>query len=99
MSISARADSVVLVVLIVKEQVLLVHGIQDTALVRVCSTFVRSDGQDGGRLLVRYVVDGERVLVVAVANLFAFEFCIWATVDQALSIVHIAIFGCTENKC
>lgn len=69
------------------------HWVQDPALVRVGSSFVRSAGDDGcgvGTILVRYVVDGEGVFVVAVANVAAEVLLVGATVDDALSVMDVA---------
>lgn len=92
---NTRTDFVVLIVLIVEKQVLLVLWVQDLPLVSVGSTFIRCDGQNHGCLLVCHVIDRQRVLVVAVANLTANIGLIGATVDEALSIVNVAILGCT----
>lgn len=70
---------------------MLVQGVEYDALVGVCCTFVAGVGQDDGSFLVGYVVDGEGVLIVSVADLTACELCIRAAVDEALCVVDVAI--------
>lgn len=59
----------------------------------ILDTFVRSAGDDFGVDLVGYVIDGETILVVSVADIAAKVFRVWALVPQALSIMHITILS------
>lgn len=56
---------------------------------RVCRTLVTRAGDDLGVLLIRNVVDGERVLVVAVADIDSLVALIRAAVLQALGTVFL----------
>lgn len=75
------ANSVILIVLIVKEQILLILGIKDPALMGVSSTCIGSDGEDLRLLLVGDVVDSQCVFIVAVANFTAGIAGIWTLVE------------------
>jgi len=75
-----------LVVLIVEDDVLLPLLVQNGTLVGVLDTGVAGDGDDLGVGLVGDVVDGQRVLVVAVADIATSVARVRATVDEALSL-------------
>ena len=84
-----------LVKLIVHDDVGLPHGIKDPTLVGVRSTDVRSARDDGTSVteanFVGDIVDGQGVLVVTVANVTAVVLLVRSTVDNALSVVSVAI--------
>lgn len=85
-----------LVELVVHDDVSLPHLVGDPALVSVGSTNVgsaRDDGASANALLVGDVVDGQGVLVVAVADIFAIVLLMGSTVDNALAIVSVAVLG------
>lgn len=69
------AHAVVLVVLVVEEEVLLVHGVQHPALVSVGRTGVGGARDNLGVLFVRDVVDGEGVFIVTVAGAGSVRVC------------------------
>src|SRR5690606_18341713 len=92
LSVALDGSVVLLVKLVVREEV--VHaGIGNPALVSVGSTGVGGarDDLDGG--FVGNVIDGEGVLVEAEADLLALVGGGWAGVDNALSIVDVAVGG------
>lgn len=80
------AGAAYLVVLVVEDQVLLPLLVEDSALVGVLDARVAGDRDDQGLGLVGDVVDGQRVLVVAVADVAAVVARVGATVDEALSL-------------
>jgi len=92
---SAVGVDLALVELIVHDDVGLPHGIENPALMGVGSTDVRSARDDCTSVteanLVGDVVDGQGVLVVAVANVTAVVLLVRSTVDNALSVVSVAI--------
>lgn len=90
-AVRGRPGSVFLIQLVIKQEVLLVVGIEDDTLVRVGRAGVASPGDDGGGGLVGDIVDGQRVLVVAIADVAASVASVRSAVDQALSIVDIAV--------
>jgi hypothetical protein len=90
-------DLVVLIVLVVEEEILLVFGIENYALMCVCGTFIRSDGENDRGLLISYVVDSQGVLVVAIANFAAFKLLIRPMIDETLRIMDIAVLRCTSE--
>jgi len=95
-----RADlGVTLVELVVHEEVLLVHLVVDNTLVNVLSTGEGCDRDDVGSVadLVRCVIDGDGVLVVAVADVTAFIPFVRATVHQTFGIMDISITSCTAR--
>lgn len=92
-TLSTEANAVVLIVLVVEEQVVLVLGVEDPALVGVRGALVRDAGDDRGVRLVRHVVDGQGVLVVAVADVGTLVLRVGAPVDQALGVVDVAVLG------
>lgn len=70
--------------------------VEDPSLMRVRGALVRSAGDDGGgvrALLVGDVVDGQRILVVAVADVAAVVLLIRTAVDDALRIVNVSVLG------
>ena len=73
MTVGSGTATVVLIVLVVEDEELLVLGVEDPALVGVGGTLVAGDGDELWVLLVGNVVDGEGVLVVAVADLTALD--------------------------
>lgn len=87
---SAVGVDLALVKLIVHDDVGLPHGIEDPTLMGVRSTDVRSARDDGTSVteanLVGDVVDGQGVLVVAVADVTAVVFGVRAAVFDALGI-------------
>lgn len=85
-AVCCGADGLFLIVLVVHKEVLLPVLVQNPALMGVGSAFVGSTRDDLGGVLVGYVVDGEGVLIVTVANVTAFVFLVWAMVDQALGL-------------
>lgn len=83
-----------LVDLVVEEEMGLPVQVENPSLVRVGSTLVGCARDDGGGLracLVGDVVDGQRVLVVAVADIAAVVFLVRASVDNALRVMHVAV--------
>ena len=58
---------------------------------RTGGTLVAGAGDDVGRLLVGHVKDGERVLVVAVADLALVVALVGPAVDDALGVVDVAV--------
>ena len=85
-----------LIKLVVHDQVGLPVGVENPALVGVRCTLVRSardDGRSVEALLVGNIIDGQCVLVVAVADIAAVVLLVRSTVDDALSIVDIAVLG------
>jgi hypothetical protein len=56
---------------IIQEEVFLVIGIQDPALMGITSSLIRSARDDGGIVLVGYIVYCKRVFVVTIAYVFA----------------------------
>jgi hypothetical protein len=96
-AVGTGAAAVVLVVLVVEDEELLVLGVEDPALVGVGGALVAGDGDELGVLLVGDVVDGEGVLVVAVADLAALVLLVGALVDQALGVVDVAVGGRTAG--
>ena len=85
-----------LVELVVHDDVGLPVLVGDPALVSVGSSDVRGAGDDGAgadALLVGDIVDGEGILVVAVANVTTVVLLVGATVYNALSIVGVAVLG------
>ena len=78
-----------LVKLIVHDKVSLPHGVENPALVSVRGTDVgsaRDDLSGVGTVLVGHVVDGESILVVAVADVTAKVLLVRSAVHNALSI-------------
>ena len=90
---------VILIVFIIEEDELLPLKIQDPSLVSVGGSLVRCAGENSGVLLVGDIVDGQGVLVVAVANVTAYIFLIRAFVYKALSVVDITVLGSTARRC
>lgn len=90
-AIVSGRDTVILVVLVVEDQELLPLLVEQPTLVGVGGTLVGGTGDDGGVGLVSDVVDGEGVLVVAVADLAALVLSVGTVVDDTLSIVDVAI--------
>lgn len=82
-----------LIQLIVHQQELLVLRVQHPPLVRVRRTLVRDARDDLGVRFIGDVVDGERVLVVAVADLDAVVARVGPAVDEALGVMDVAV-GC-----
>jgi hypothetical protein len=80
-----------LIVLIVHDEVLLPLLVEDSTLVSVLNTLVTGDGEDGGVGLVGDIVDGEGVLVVAVADVAADVLGVGTAVDEALGVVDVAV--------
>lgn len=98
-TVGARASSVSLVELIVEDKELLVLSVENPALVSVGSTLVRDLGDDVGDVgLVSHIVDGKGILVVSVADVAALVTLVGSTVDNALSIVHVAITLGTSKR-
>lgn len=98
-TVGARASTVSLVELIVEDKELLVLGVKNPALVSVRSTLVRNLGDDVGDVgLVSHIVDGEGILVVSVADITALVTLVGSTVDNALSVVHVAIALGTSKR-
>lgn len=87
--------SISLIELIVEEQILLPGRIVDDTLVNILGTRERGDADDGALVanLVGDVVDGEGVLVVAVANILAVVALVGTAVDETLGVVNIAVLG------
>lgn len=90
-SVRGRPSAVLLIQLVIKQEELLVVGVEDDTLVRVGRASVASPGDDGGSGLVGDIVDGQRVLVVAIADVAASVAGVGSAVHQALSIVDIAV--------
>lgn len=90
-AVRGRSSAIFLIQLVIKQEVLLVVGVEDDALVRVGRASVASPGDDGRSGLVSDVVDGQRVLVVAIADVAASVTGVGSAVDQALCIVDIAV--------
>lgn len=96
---AGRVD-LALVEFVIHHEVSLPHGVENPALVSVGCTDVGSAGDDlrsVRTVLVGDVVDGEGILVVAVADVPAEVLLIWATVDDALGIVGVTILGSTAS--
>jgi len=86
---SAGRVDLTLVKLIVHDKVSLPHGVENPALVGVRGTDVgsaRDDLSGVGTVLVGHIVDGESVLVVAVADVTAEVLLVRSAVHNALSI-------------
>jgi hypothetical protein len=94
---SAVGVDLALVELIVHHNVGLPKRIEDPTLMGVRGADVgsaRDDGTSGAKsLLVGYIVDGQGVLVVAVADVAAVVFLVGSTVDDALSIVCVTVLA------
>ncbi|KAI9155668.1 aldehyde dehydrogenase [Paramyrothecium foliicola] len=91
-ALGGGAVATLLVELVVEDQELLVVDVEDPALVGVGGTLVGDTGDDVGDVgLVGHVVDGEGVLVIAVADVTALVALVGSAVDQALGIVDVAI--------
>lgn len=91
---STRGVDLTLVKLVVHNEVSLPHRVEDPALVSVRCTDVRSTRDDlagFGTVLVGDIVDGEGVLVVTVADIAAKVLLVGAAVNNALSIVGVAV--------
>jgi hypothetical protein len=90
---------VTLIKLVVHEEVLLVHFVVDNTLMDVLSTGEGCYRDDVGGVanLVRCVVDGDGVFVVAVADVTAFVPLVRATVDQTFGVMDISITSCTAR--
>ena len=75
------------------EEVLLVHYIVHGTLMDILRAREGRDGNDVGNIanLIRRVVDGDRVLIISVADVTAFVPLVWASVNQTLSIMDVAI--------
>lgn len=85
-----------LVELVVHYEMGLPVGVENPALMSVGGALVGSAGDDGSGLgsdLVGDIVDGERVLVVAVADVAAVVLLVGSTVDDALGVVNVAVLG------
>jgi hypothetical protein len=103
--LSGRVDSgavrvdLALVELIVHDEMGLPHGIQNPTLMCVRSPNIGSARDDRTSvtetLFVGDVVDGQGILVVTVADITAVVLLVGATVDDALSIVCVAILAST----
>jgi hypothetical protein len=100
--ISSRSGAVSLVELIVKDNVFLPVAIENSTLVGVLSTDIRGARDDTRSILaglVSHVVDGESILVIAIADIASEVALVGATVDEALGIVHIAVLTCAARGC
>jgi hypothetical protein len=87
-----------LVDLVVKHDVLLVAPVQHGSLVNIAGSGVSDFTDDVGDVcLVGNIVDGHGVLVVGIADVTAGVAGVWATVDQALGIVDVAVSGGTAK--
>ncbi len=86
-----------LVKLIIHDDVGLPHGVKNPTLMSVRSSDVGSAGDDGTSIteadLVGDVVDGQGVLIVAVANVAAVVLLVRSTVDNALSVMGVAVLA------
>lgn len=92
--ISRRTGAFFLVDLVIQDQAGLPHWIVDPALVRIGCSNVRRAGDDlcGLRTgFVGYVVDGQGVFIVAVANVLAVVASVGTAVDDALGVVDVAV--------
>jgi hypothetical protein len=99
--LSGRVDSgavgvdLALIKLIVHDDVSLPHGVENPTLVGVGSSDVGCAGDDGTGVteadLVGDIVDGQGVLVVAVADVTTIVLLVRSTVDNALSVVSVAV--------
>lgn len=83
-----------LVNLVVHNDVLLITPIQHGSLVDIASSWVRHSPNDVSDIcLVRHIVNRHGVFIVSVADIPASVPSIRAAVDQALSVVDVAIAG------
>lgn len=99
--VGRRARVVFLVEFVVDQEVRLPVQVEDPALMRVAGADVRGLGDDGGRVdaeFVRDVVDGQGVLIVAVADFLAFVFRVGAVVDDALGIVYVSVLASASGR-
>lgn len=97
LAVGGWATLLLLIELVVHDQVLLVVGVEDPTLVSVGGAFVGGNGDDFGERFVSQIVDGEGILVVAVADLTTKVLGVGATVDEALSVVNVAVLGSTSR--
>lgn len=76
-----------LIVLIIHNQILLIIGIQHPALMRISRTLITRPRNNFGILLIRNIINRERILVVSVANIDALVTPIRSFVFQTLRTV------------
>ena len=95
LTVSSRTSLLLLVELVVEEQVLVI--LCEPALVGVGGTVVGCAGQLGGHGAAVNVDNGEGILVVVEANLAALEITLGSVVDDALSVVGVAVVGNTAG--
>jgi hypothetical protein len=91
--INSSASLVHFVVLIIKEEIVLVVLIEHPALMRVGSTIVRGDRDDCCVLLVGDVVDGQGVFVVPIANFSPLVLFVRPMIDETLRVMDVTILG------
>ena len=99
---SAGRVDLTLVKLIVHDKVCLPHGVENPALVGVGCTDVgsaRDDLSGVGTILVGHIVDGEGVLVVAIADVTAEIFLVRSAVHNALSVCRLELAQRSESPC
>lgn len=85
---------------VVKEEVLLPLLVVDYTLVNVLGSRVRGDRDDVGHVadLVGGIIDGQCVLVVAIADIASVVALVRATVHKALCIVNITVSSSTARR-
>lgn len=91
-TVSSRTSAFLLIELIVEQQVAVVIG-GSPSLVSVGGTIVSGTGQLARHSAARDVDNGQRILVVVEADLMAPVCVHWTLVDDALSIMDIAVIG------
>ena len=91
-AIGCLSTSAEFVELIVKHNVLLVLAIENRALVDVTCSWVCDLRDDVGDIgFVRDIVDGQRIFVVAIADITAFIALVWAVIHDALRIMNVSV--------
>lgn len=94
----SRAVGTELINLVIHDEKLLPLSVEDPTLVSVGSTLVAGNGDDARVGLVGDIVDGEGILVVAIADVMAQVLLMRAPVNEALSIVDVAIVAVAAEQ-
>ena len=101
-AVSGGSSRFFLIVLVVHESELLPFGVDDPPLVGIGSARVGRARNDrrcfaGFSVLVGSIIDGQRVFVVAVADVTTVVFLVRAAVNDTLRVVDVSILGSTSR--